>query len=145
MIEPISFKSSRSTLVITACFIFMILIERATFSGSSQSTVSGRPVFTPQKPQDRVHIFPRIIKVAVPSPQHSPMFGQLPEAQIVLSLYLSTKPRSSEYFCPIGNFTFSHFGLAPVSSPEASGLPRVPIGKLLSRMVSISKFFAVQR
>jgi hypothetical protein len=41
----------------------------------------------------------------------------------------------------MGNFTFSHFGLAPVSS----ALPRVPIGKLLSRMVSISKFFAVQR
>ena len=76
----------------------MILIERATFSGSSQSTVSGLPVLTPQNPQERVHIFPRIMKVAVPSPQHSPIFGQLPEVQMVLSLYLSTKPRSSVYF-----------------------------------------------
>ena len=98
IIDPISFKSSLSTLVITACLIFIILIERATFSGSSQSTVSGLPVFTPQKPQERVQIFPKIINVAVPSPQHSPIFGQLPEVQIVLSLYLSTKPRSSVYF-----------------------------------------------
>src|SRR5690606_32566125 len=56
-------------------------------------------------------IFPRIINVAVPSPQHSPIFGQLPEVQIVFRLYLSTKPRSSVYFCPVGSFTLSHFGL----------------------------------
>ncbi len=92
--------------------MFMILMDRATFSGSSQSTVSGLPVFTPQKPQERVHTFPRIIKVAVPSPQHSPIFGQLPEVQIVFSLYLSTKPRNSVYFFPVGSFTRSHFGFA---------------------------------
>src|SRR5690606_17930800 len=83
IIEPPSFKSSRSTEVRTACLIFINLIERATFSGSSQSTVSGRPVFTPQNPQERVQMFPKIIKVAVPSPQHSPIFGQLPEVQMV--------------------------------------------------------------
>jgi hypothetical protein len=33
-------------LVITACLMFIILIERATFSGSSQSSVSGLPVWT---------------------------------------------------------------------------------------------------
>src|SRR5690606_40535347 len=90
IMEPMSFRSSRSTLVTTACLMFMILIDRATFSGSSQSTVSGLPVFTPQKPHERVQILPKIINVAVPSPQHSPMFGQLPEVQMVLSLYLST-------------------------------------------------------
>src|SRR6478736_8361082 len=116
IMEPPSFKSSLSTLVITACLIFIIFIDRATFSGSSQSTVSGLPVFTPQKPQERVHTFPKIIKVAVPSPQHSPMFGQLPEVQIVFKLYLSTNPRSSVYFFPIGSFTFSHFGLAMLDS-----------------------------
>src|SRR5688500_7175236 len=110
IIEPMSLRSSRSTDVTTACLIFMILMQRATFSGSSQSTVSGRPVFTPQQPHERVQTFPRIMNVAVPSPQHSPMFGQLPEVQIVLSLYLSTSPRSSVYFCPIGSLTFSHFG-----------------------------------
>ena len=85
MIEPPSFKSSLSTDVITACFILINLIERATFSGSSHSTVSGLPVLTPQKPHDRVHIFPKIINVAVPSPQHSPIFGQLPLVQIVFN------------------------------------------------------------
>ena len=87
-------------------------MDRATFSGSSQSTDSGRPVLTPQNPQERVHIFPRIIKVAVPSPQHSPIFGQLPDVQMVLSLYLSTRLRSSVYFLPVGNFTRNHFGFA---------------------------------
>ena len=111
MMLPISFKSSLSTLVRTACFIFIIFIERATFSGSSQSTVSGLPVFTPQKPHERVHILPRIIKVAVPSPQHSPIFGQLPEVQIVFNLYLSTRPRNSVYFLPVGSLTRSHLGL----------------------------------
>jgi hypothetical protein len=36
--------------------MFIILIERATFSGSSQSSVSGLPVL-PQKPQERVQVF----------------------------------------------------------------------------------------
>src|SRR5690554_5593416 len=110
MMLPISFKSSRSTLVITACLIFINLIERATFSGSSQSTDSGRPVLTPQKPHERVQILPKIMNVAVPSPQHSPMFGQLPEVQMVFNLYLSTKPLNSVYFCPVGNFTRNHLG-----------------------------------
>ena len=112
---PISFKSSRSTLVKTACLIPIILIERATFSGSSQSTVSGLPVFTPQNPQERVQMFPKIINVAVPSPQHSPILGQLPEVQIVFRLYLSTKPLNSVYFLPVGNFTRNHLGLACLS------------------------------
>ncbi len=56
-------------------------------------------------------MLPKIIKVAVPSVQHSPMFGQLPEVQMVCSLYWSTKPRNSVYFLPVGNFTLSHFGL----------------------------------
>ncbi len=55
---------------------------------------SGRPVATAQKPQLRVQIFPRIIKVAVPSPQHSPILGQLPLSQMVWSLCVSTRPRT---------------------------------------------------
>src|SRR5690606_6138329 len=111
MIEPISFRSSLSTEVMTACLIFINFIDRATFSGSSQSMVSGRPVFTPQNPHERVQTLPKIINVAVPSPQHSPILGQLPEVQMVLSLYLSTNPRSSVYFFPVGSFTRSHLGL----------------------------------
>ena len=110
MIEPPSFKSSLSTEVITACLIFISLIERATFSGSSQSTVSGRPVFTPQKPQERVQTLPKIMNVAVPSPQHSPILGQLPEVQMVWRSYLSTNPRNSVYFFPVGSFTLNHLG-----------------------------------
>ena len=88
----------------------MILIDMATFSGSSQSTALGLPVFTPQKPHERVQIFPRIIKVAVPSAQHSPIFGQLPEVQIVFNLYLSTSPLNDLYFLPTGSFTRIQFG-----------------------------------
>ena len=110
IMEPPSFKSSLSTEVMTACLICIIRIELATFSGSSQSTVSGRPVLTPQKPHERVQMFPKIMKVAVPSPQHSPIFGQLPEVQMVLRLYLSTRPRSSVYFLPVGSFTRNHLG-----------------------------------
>ena len=95
---PISFKSSLSTLVITACLIFIIFIDLATFSGSDQSKDSGLPVFTPQKPQDLVQTLPKIINVAVPSPQHSPILGQLPDVHMVLSLYLSTRPLNSVYF-----------------------------------------------
>src|SRR5690606_8354028 len=116
IILPMSFKSSLSTLVKTACLIFMIFMERATFSGSSQSTVSGRPVFTPQNPQERVQMFPKIINVAVPSPQHSPILGQLPDVQMVFSLYLSTKPLNSVYFFPVGSFTLNHLGLGCLSS-----------------------------
>ena len=105
MMEPISLRSSRSTEVMTACLMFIILMELATFSGSAQSTALGRPVCTPQKPHERVQIFPKIIKVAVPSAQHSPILGQLPEVQMVLSLYLSTNPLSSVYFFPVGSFT----------------------------------------
>ena len=57
--------------------------EIATLKGSSSSTGKGLPVWTLQKPHDLVQMFPNIIKVAVPSVQHSPIFGQLPETHIV--------------------------------------------------------------
>ena len=50
---------------------------------TSTTTGSGRPVATAQNPQERVQILPSIINVAVPSPQHSPILGQLPLSQIV--------------------------------------------------------------
>jgi hypothetical protein len=55
-------------------------------------------------------MLPKIINVAVPSPQHSPIFGQLPDEHMVFNLYLSTKPLISEYFLPVGNFTLIHSG-----------------------------------
>ena len=55
-------------------------------------------------------MLPKIIKVAVPSPQHSPILGQLPDEQIVFNLYLSTRPLKLEYFFPVGSFTLIHSG-----------------------------------
>jgi len=43
----------------------------------------GRPVGTAQKAQLRVHVFPRIMKVAVRRSQHSPIFGQRALSQTV--------------------------------------------------------------
>ena len=34
---------------------------------------------------------------------------------MVLSLYLSTRPLSSVYFLPVGNFTRNHFGFPVVA------------------------------
>ena len=82
----------------------------ATFSASSQSTGRGLPVLTPQNLQDLVHIFPRIMKVAVPSPQHSPILGQLPDVQIVCKLLSSTNFLNFAYLGPIGNLTRSQSG-----------------------------------
>jgi hypothetical protein len=61
-----------------------------------------------------VQILPRIIKVAVPSPQHSPILGQLPDEQIVFKLYLSTNDLSSVYFFPVGSFTRIHLGFLAI-------------------------------
>ena len=57
--------------------------ERATRAGSSGSFHVGLPVLTLQKPQRRVHVSPRIMNVAVPRSQHSPMFGQAASWQTV--------------------------------------------------------------
>ena len=83
ILAPPSFKSSLSTEVITACLTFINFIDLATLRGSKVSTASGRPVLTLQNPHERVQMFPSIIKVAVPAPQHSPIFGQLPLSHIV--------------------------------------------------------------
>ncbi|MCY1538378.1 hypothetical protein D9M68_739140 [compost metagenome] len=81
--DPPSFKSSRSTEVITQCLTCMSLTEVATRLGSSVSTARGLPVATAQKEQERVQMFPKIMNVAVPAPQHSPMLGQFPLSQMV--------------------------------------------------------------
>jgi hypothetical protein len=46
-------------------------------------SVGGLPVAMWQKPQERVHTSPRIMNVAVPAFQHSPMFGHFASSQIV--------------------------------------------------------------
>src|ERR1700744_2641128 len=102
MMEPPSFRSSRSTDVITQCFTCINFTELATRLGSSNSPAKGPPVATAQNEHDRVQILPKIINVAVPAPQHSPILGQLPLSQMVCNLCSSTKPRTWAYSLPTG-------------------------------------------
>ena len=85
MPAPPSGRSSRATMVTTACFRFMSRAASATRRGSSRSVTGGRPVSMAQKPQFRVQTLPRTMKVAVPSAQHSPWFGQRASSQTVCS------------------------------------------------------------
>ena len=94
-LAPRSGRSSRSTLVITACRSPIRFTDCATRSGSSGSWKVGLPVFTLQKPQRRVQVSPRIMNVAVPRSQHSPMLGHAASWQTVCSPSLSIMPRSS--------------------------------------------------
>lgn len=87
---PPSGSSSRLTLVTTTCLRFMSASDSATRLGSSRSSVAGLPVLTLQNPQARVHVSPRIMIVATPLAQHSPMFGQPASWQTVWSLWSST-------------------------------------------------------
>ena len=107
---PRSFNSSRLTDVITACLTRIKTIASATRRGSSVSYSFGRPVATAQKVQLRVQTLPRIMNVAVPAPQHSPMLGQLPLSQMVCSLCSSTNLRTLAYSGPMGSFTRSQSG-----------------------------------
>src|SRR5262245_46714471 len=82
---PPSFRSSRSTLVTTTYFSFSAAMVCARWRGSSASGASGRPCATSQNGQRRVQMSPRIMKVAVPLPKHSPMFGQDASSHTVCS------------------------------------------------------------
>ena len=75
--------------------------------------MGGRPVAMWQKPQLRVHTSPRIISVAVPAAQHSPMLGHLADWQTVWSFSSFTSLSSFENCSPPGIFIFSHGGLRP--------------------------------
>ena len=61
-------------------------MERARLAGSFTSGGSGLPCATSQNGQRRVHKSPRIMKVAVPLPKHSPMFGQEASSHTVCRL-----------------------------------------------------------
>src|SRR5574343_1426306 len=65
-------------------------------AGSSGSGGRGLPWPTSQNGQRRVHRSPRIMKVAVPRPKHSPMFGQVASSQTVCSL----RSRSMDLISP---------------------------------------------
>jgi hypothetical protein len=71
----------------------------------------GLPVLTLQKPQRRVHVSPRIMKVAVPLSQHSPMLGQAASSHTVWRPSPSIRFFSSRNFGPPGALTLNHGGL----------------------------------
>src|SRR4051812_24073402 len=108
---PLSGMSSRSTEVMTAWRSPMRATWRATRAGSSGSFQVGLPVLTWQKPQRRVHVSPRIMNVAVPRSQHSPMFGQAASWQTVCRLSSAIFALSSRYIGPPGMGTLNHLGL----------------------------------
>ena len=84
---------------------------RATRSGSSGSFHVGLPVLTLQKPQRRVQVSPRIMNVAVPRSQQSPMFGQAASWQTVCRPSSAIVRFSSRYFGLPGLGTLNHGGL----------------------------------
>ncbi len=82
----------------------------ATRIGSAGSTVPGQPVFTLQYEQARVQVSPRIMNVAVPRSQHSPMFGQAASSQTVFRLAPLIFLRISRKLSPPGAFTLNQSG-----------------------------------
>ena len=86
--------------------------ERATRSGSSGSFQVGLPVLTLQKPQRRVQVSPRIMNVAVPRSQQSPMFGQAASWQTVCRPSSAIVFDSSRYFALPGPRDLEPRGLA---------------------------------
>ena len=73
--------------MITTYESFKAAIVLAKLAGSFASKGSGRPCPTSQNGHRLVHLSPMIIKVAVPLPKHSPIFGQLASSQTVTSWF----------------------------------------------------------
>ena len=83
-----------------------------------------------QKPQFRVQTLPRTMKVAVPSAQHSPWFGQRASSQTVCRASARISRLTDAYVSPTPMRTFSHSGRRPpgpafsgIGSPGASSPP----------------------
>src|SRR5699024_7229034 len=77
-----------ATAVITTCLSPITSTDSATRCGSPQSSSFGRPVFTAQKRQPRVHVSPSIMKVAVcRSLQHSCKLGHFASSQTVFNRF----------------------------------------------------------
>src|SRR3954454_1180253 len=111
--------------------------ERATRAGSSGSCHVGLPVLTLQKPQRRVQVSPRIMNVAVPRSQHSPMFGQAASWQTVWRSSLRIMSVSSRYFGPPGSGTLNHGGLRPRNGstvPPSTFATSIPPGLARERV-----------
>ena len=107
---PPSRRSSRSTLVITTYFSAISAMVSARWRGSSTSGGSGVPWPTSQNGQRRVHRSPRIMKVAVPWPKHSPRLGHEASSHTVCSLASRRMPFSRPTFGRLGDLARIHDG-----------------------------------
>ena len=88
---PSSARSSRATVVTTAKPRPIRSTASATRSGSPGSSGSGRRVSTRQNPQARVQRSPLIMKVAVPSAQHSERLGHPASSHTVTRLEVAER------------------------------------------------------
>ena len=133
--KPLSARSSRATIVSTACDRPLAAMAAATRAGSSAAGDSGLRVSTRQKPHARVQRSPSTMKVAVPAAQHSLRFGQ-PASSHTVTRPCSRTVRfiasTSEPSCIFGR---SHSGLrveivrpsaTPADSSRASARPMAP-------------------
>ena len=108
---PPSSRSSRATMVTTTCSKPIRAAASATRSGSPTSGGPGRRVSTRQNPQARVQRSPRIMKVAVPSFQHSEMLGQPASSHTVTKSRSRRVERTRRKAGPVSRRTFIHSGL----------------------------------
>src|SRR5947209_19999301 len=108
---------------------------RATRAGSSGSFQVGLPVLTLQNPQRRVQVSPRIMNVAVPRCQHSPMLGHAASWQTVCRFSALIRLCSSRYLGPPGAGTLNQGGLRPrcgwTSGPSTVRTSAIPPGLAL--------------
>jgi hypothetical protein len=78
-------------------------------------------VGTSQNRQARVQWSPKIIKVNVPFPQHSPILGQEADSHTVCSWYFRTKERRRKKASPEGKDVFNQAGSRLRESGEIRG------------------------
>ena len=108
--QPSSLRNCVSQLDHGLTFIFLATAS-ATLGGSARSSSVGLPVWIAQNVHARVQILPRIIKVAVPRDQHSPILGHWALWQTVWSWLSSTRFLTLPYSGPEGSFARSQLGL----------------------------------
>ena len=132
-LAPPSSRSSRATAVTTACAMPMRRTASATRCGSPGSSATGWLVSTRQKPHARVHDVPLIMKVAVPSAQHSDRFGQPASSQTVVSPSSRIVWRSPRTLRSCFTCARSHSGLRasickPSVTPACASRPVIRTG-----------------
>src|SRR5436305_13445646 len=127
--------SSRSTLMITACRSIIRATDRATRASAIGSYHVGVPVLTLQNPHRLVSVSPRIMNVAVPRCQHSPMFGHAASWHTVCRFSDLIRLFSSRYLGPPGAGTLNHGGLRErngcTSGPRTVNTLAIPPGLAL--------------